>query len=178
LTEYNKSEALLKHAMAVEGVMRYFARKRGEDENYWGIVGLLHDIDYEKYPEMHCVKCVEILKERGYDDALIRAVVSHGYGICADVPPELPMEKVLFAADELTGLINATAIMRPSKSVLDLEVKSVMKKYKSPNFAAGVNREVIEKGAGELGADVSELTRDCIAAMREVADDIGLRGNL
>jgi putative nucleotidyltransferase with HDIG domain len=178
LTEYNKSEALRKHALAVEGVMRYFARKLGEDENYWGIVGLLHDIDYEKYPDRHCVKCVEILKERGYSEPFIRAVVSHGYGICSDVAPESQMEKVLYATDELTGLINAAAIMRPSKSVLDLELKSLKKKYKTLNFAAGVNREVIEKGAEALGADVADLMQDCILAMREVADDIGLRGSV
>jgi len=174
LKEFNKSESLLKHAYSVEGVMRYMARKMGEDEEKWGIIGLMHDLDYERFPEQHCRKSREILEERGWPEEYIRAVVSHGWGICSNVEPQTEMEKVLYAIDELAGLITAVAIIRPSKSVADLEPKSVMKKWKDKSFAAGVNRSVIEKGTATLGVDVRDLVTDVIAGMREVAERIGL----
>jgi putative nucleotidyltransferase with HDIG domain len=177
LTEYNQSDALLKHALAVEAVMRHFAAKHGEDADKWGVIGLLHDLDYEKYPDEHCHKSAEIMRERGVDEEIIHAVCSHGYGICTDVKPVHFMEKVLYAIDELTGLINAVCLMRPSKSVLDLEVKSVKKKYKQKNFAAGVNREVIETGCQMLGADLDDLIQETILGMRTAAEAIGLKGN-
>lgn len=168
LTRYNKSESLLKHARAVEGVMRYFARKRGEDEETWGVIGLIHDLDYEMYPDQHCQKTPELMREAGWPDWAIRAVVSHGWGLCSDVEPQSGMEKVLFTIDELTGLIQAAALVRPSRSVSDLEVKSVKKKWKDKYFAAGVNREVIEKGAGMMGVPLDEVIQDTIMGMREV----------
>ena len=174
LKEYNKNDALIKHALSVEGVMRRFARIYGEDEEKWGIIGLLHDIDYEKYPDEHCTKAVEILSARGYPEAYIHAVVSHGYGSCSDVPPAHIMEKVLFTIDELTGLITAAALMRPSKSVMDLEYKSVHKKYKTPSFAAGVDRNVIAQGCEMLGKDLQYVIEETILGMREVAHEIGL----
>ena len=134
LTQYNKSESLLKHALAVEGVMRYSARKRGEDEEKWGIIGLVHDLDYEQFPEEHCHKSEEILKENGWPEEYIRAVISHGWGICSDVEPQTELEKVLYAIDELTGLVVATALVRPSKSVMDVKTKSVKKKWKDKRF--------------------------------------------
>ncbi|MBM4401559.1 MAG: HDIG domain-containing protein [Crenarchaeota archaeon] len=172
--EFNQSESLLKHAYAVEGVMGYMARKKGEDEEKWRIVGLVHDLDYERFPEQHCKKAPEILKERGWPEEYIRAVVSHGWGICTDIEPQTNMEKTLYAIDELTGLIAAVAVIRPSKSVADLEAKSVMKKWKDRSFAAGVNRSVIEKGAAILGVELSDLVTDVIMGMREIADRIGL----
>jgi len=172
--EFNHSDSLLKHAYSVEGVMRYIARKMGEDEEKWGIVGLMHDLDYERFPEQHCKKAREILSERAWPEEYIRAVVSHGWGICSDIEPQSNMEKTLYAIDELTGLITAVALVRPSKSMADLEVKSVMKKWKDQSFAAGVNRSVIEKGAGMLGVELRELVNDTIMGMREVADKIGL----
>lgn len=178
LEEYNESDALVKHGLAVEGVMRHFARKYGEDEEKWGIVGLLHDLDYEKYPEQHCVKVQEIMQERDLDPEIIRAVASHGYGLCVDIEPQSQMEKVLYTIDELTGLVNATAIMRPSKSVLDLEAKSVKKKFKSKGFAAGVNREVIKNGCEGLGMDLGDVIEEVILGMREVCDAIDLRGEV
>lgn len=176
LTEYNQSDALLKHALAVEAVMRHFARLYGEDEEKWGVIGLLHDLDYEQFPEQHCQKTAEIMRERGIDDEYIHAVCSHGYGICCDVEPIHRMEKVLYAIDELTGLINAVCLMRPSRSVLDLEVKSVVKKYKQKNFAAGVDRDVIEKGCQMLGIEMNELIHETIQGMRTAAEAIGLKG--
>ncbi|MDR1540050.1 MAG: HDIG domain-containing protein [Clostridiales bacterium] len=178
LLRYNKNPALIKHALAVEAVMRRFARNLGEDEEKWGVVGLLHDIDYELHPDQHCVKAVEILRGEGVGEEVIHAVCSHGYGICTDVEPVHVMEKVLFTIDELTGLINAAAIMRPSKSVMDLECKSVMKKYKSPNFAAGVDRSIIEKGAGWLGYDLKHVIDETILGMRDAAEEIGLKGRV
>jgi putative nucleotidyltransferase with HDIG domain len=178
LCKYNDSPALITHAFAVEAVMRHFARLLGEDEEKWGVVGLMHDIDYQMFPDQHCIKAKEILTERGVDDDYIHAIMSHGYGLCCDVKPELVMEKFLFTTDELTGLINACAIMRPSKSVLDLELKSVKKKYKDHRFAAGVNREVIEKGAAMLNMDLDYVITETIAGMREVAEAIGLKGEL
>ncbi len=176
LEEYNESDALIKHALAVEGVMRHYARKYGEDEELWGIVGLLHDLDYEKYPEEHCIKVQEILKARGVDPQIIRAIASHGYGLCCDIEPKSQMEKILYTVDELTGLVNATAIMRPSKSVMDLGVKSVKKKFKNKGFAAGVNRDVVLKGCENLGLDLEGIIEDVILGMRSVAKEIGLEG--
>ena len=178
LKEYNESDALVKHGLAVEGVMRHFARKYGEDEEKWGIVGLLHDLDYEKYPDQHFVKVQEIMQERDIDPEIIRAVASHGYGICVDIEPQSQMEKVLYTIDELTGLVNATAIMRPSKSVLDLETKSVKKKFKSKGFAAGVDREIIKKGCERLEMDLGDVIEEVILGMREVCDAIDLRGEV
>jgi putative nucleotidyltransferase with HDIG domain len=176
LKEFNQSESLIKHALAVEAVMRRFARQRGQDEEKWGIVGLVHDLDYEKFPDQHCRKTEEILRERRWPEEYIRAVVSHGWGICSDVKPESEMEKVLFAIDELTGLVTTSALVRPSKSVLDMEASSVKKKWKDKRFAAGVDRSIIEKGAAMLGMDLPALITETILGMREVADDIGLRG--
>jgi len=174
LKEFNKGESLLKHAYSVEGVMRYMARKMGEDEEKWGIIGLMHDLDYERFPEQHCKKSREILEERGWPEEYIRAIVSHGWGICTNVEPQTEMEKVLYAIDELTGLITAVAIIRPSKSVADLEARSVMKKWKDKSFAAGVNRSVVEEGTMMLGVELRDLVTDVIMGMREVADRIGL----
>jgi putative nucleotidyltransferase with HDIG domain len=178
LHEYTKTDNLRKHAYAVEAVMRYIARKLGEDEEKWGVIGLVHDLDYEQYPEQHCTKTNEILTQHGWPEEYIRAVVSHGFGICSDVEPESRLEKTLYAIDELTGLVAASALVRPSKSVMDLETKSVMKKWKSPAFAAGVDRSVIVKGAEMLGTDVSELITDTIMGMREAAEEIGLKGTV
>jgi predicted hydrolase (HD superfamily) len=176
LNQYNKNESLIKHALAVEGVMRYFARKRQEDEEKWGIIGLIHDLDYEQFPEEHCRKTEEILKQNNWPQEYIRAVVSHGWGICSDVEPKTELEKVLYAIDELTGLVVTTALVRPSKSLMDLKAKSVKKKWKDKRFAAGVDRSIIEKGAEMLGVELSELITDTIMGMREVADKIGLKG--
>ncbi len=177
LNEYNSGEGLIKHALAVEAVMRYMARKRGEDEDTWGLVGLVHDLDYERFPDQHCAKTAEILREHGWPGDLVRAVVSHGYGICTDVEPQSEMEKVLYAVDELTGLVVATALVRPSRSVMDMKAKSVKKKWKDKSFAAGVNREIIEDGARRLGVDLSDLFTDTIMGMREAADALGLAGD-
>jgi putative nucleotidyltransferase with HDIG domain len=178
LQQYNENEALIRHALAVEAVMRHAARKRGADEDKWGVIGLVHDLDYEQFPDQHCHKTEEILREQGWPEEYIRAVLSHGWGICTDVEPQSDLEKVLYAMDELTGLIAATALVRPSKSVLDMKTKSVKKKWKEKSFAAGVNREVIEKGAAMLGVELGDLITDAIAAMREVADEIGLKGQV
>lgn len=174
LTQYNQSESLIKHALAVEGVMRFFARKRGKDEEKWGLVGLIHDLDYEKFPDQHCIKTEEILRDHDWPEEIIRAVVSHGWGICTQIEPQTEMEMVLYAIDELTGLVVTTALVRPSKSVLDLKPKSVKKKWKDKRFAAGVDRGIIQKGADMLGVQVPELIADTIAGMREVAQEIGL----
>lgn len=176
LKEYNRNESLIKHALAVEGVMRYMAHKRGEDEEKWGIIGLVHDLDYEMYPDEHCRKTEEILKEQNWPEEYIRAVVSHGWGICTEVEPQTEMEKVLFAIDELTGLVVTTALVRPSRSLMDLKAKSVKKKWKDKRFAAGVDRAIIEKGAQMLGVEVGELITDTIMGMRGVADALGLNG--
>ena len=178
LRQYNKNESLIKHAMAVEGVMRYIARKRGEDEQKWGVIGLIHDLDYEQFPDQHCKKTEEILTKNDWPEEYIRAVVSHGWGICSDVKPESDMEKVLYAIDELTGLVVTSALVRPSKSVMDMKAKSVKKKWKQKQFAAGVDRSIIEKGAEMLGVELSELITDTIMGMREVAEEIGLKGNV
>ncbi len=176
LKKYNKNENLIKHALAVEGVMRYFARKRDEEEEKWGIIGLIHDLDYEQFPEEHCRKSEEILKENNWPQEYIRAVVSHGWGICSDVEPKTELEKVLYAIDELTGLVVTTALVRPSKSVMDLKANSVKKKWKDKRFAAGVDRSIIDKGAQMLGMERTELITDTIMGMREVAGEIGLKG--
>jgi len=178
LKKYNKSESLLKHAYAVEGVMRHMARKAGEDEEKWGIIGLVHDLDYEMYPEQHCKMTEKILRENGWPEEYIRAVLSHGWELASDVEPRSEMEKTIYAIDELTGLVATSALVRPSKSVLDLEVRSVKKKWNDKKFAAGVNREVIEKGASMLGVTLDDLINDCIMGMREVAEKIGLKGTL
>ncbi len=177
LKQYNQNESLIKHALAVEGVMRYFARKRGEDEEKWGTIGLIHDLDYEQFPAQHCKKTEEILRQNNWPEEYIRAVISHGWGICTDVKPESELEKVLYTIDELTGLVVTTALVRPSKSVMDVKTKSVKKKWKDKRFAAGVDRSIIEKGAEMLGIELPDLINDTIMGMREVAEDIGLKGN-
>jgi len=177
LQQYNQNESLVKHALAVEGVMRYMARKRGEDEEKWGVIGLIHDLDYEQYPQLHCRKSEEILRENGWPEDYIRAVVSHGYGICTDVEPQSELEKVLYAIDELTGLVVTTALVRPSKSVMDVTAKSVKNKWKDKRFAAGVDRSIIEKGAQMLGVELTDLITDTIMGMRDVAEEIGLKGS-
>lgn len=168
LTEYNKDVFHLEHAQIVENTMCYFARELGygEEEEFWGIVGLLYDLDFEQFPEEHCIKSQEIMRERGIDEKIIRATASHGYAITVDIKPEHEMEKVLYAVDELTGLIGAVVLMRPSKSVQDLQLKSVKKKYKSKGFAAGCSREVIERGAEMLGWTLDELIQRTIDALK------------
>ena len=175
--EYNDEDSLFRHALSVEAAMRHFARSYGEDENFWGIVGLLHDIDYQKYPEEHLGHSRLMLEKAGFGEDFIHAVQSHGWGLCSDVEPSHRMEKVLYAVDELTGFIAACAYVRPSRSVLDLEVKSVKKKWGTAAFAAGVQRGVIEKGAAMMGVPLEELIAETIAALRTVAADVGLKGN-
>ena len=174
LKKYNQDSFHIRHALTVEGAMKWFAKELGysEEAEYWGIVGLLHDIDFEQYPEEHCIKAPELLREAGVGEDIIHAVCSNGYELTVDVKPEHEMEKVLYAVDELTGLIGAAALMRPSKSVQDMEVKSVKKKYKSTNFAAGCSREVIQKGADMLEWDLSELIQKTIYAMRSCEAEI------
>ncbi len=168
LKEYNNENFHIRHALTVEGVMKYFAEKLGyaNEKEFWGIVGLLHDLDFEKYPEEHCIKSQEIMKEREIDERIIRATASHCYGINVDIKPEHEMEKILYATDELTGLIGAVALMRPSKSVQDMEVKSVKKKFKDKKFAAGCSRDIILKGAEMLGWELDKLIEETILAMR------------
>lgn len=168
LTKYNQDEFHLQHAVTVENTMRYFAKELGyaEEEEFWGIVGLLHDLDFEQYPEEHCIKSQEIMREHGVEERIIHATASHGYGITVDIKPEHLMEKVLYAVDELTGLIGAVVLMRPSKSVQDLELKSVKKKFKSKGFAAGCSREVIQNGADILGWTLDELITRTIDALK------------
>ncbi len=168
LKEYNKKSFHIRHVLTVEGVMKYFAEKLGyaNEKEFWGIVGLLHDLDFEKYPEEHCIKSQEIMKEREIDERIIRATASHCYGINVDIKPEHEMEKILYATDELTGLIGAVALMRPSKSVQDMEVKSVKKKFKDKKFAAGCSRDIILKGAEMLGWELDKLIEETILAMR------------
>ena len=177
LHRFNEGDSLRKHAYAVEGVMRYMARKRGQDEEKWGIIGLIHDLDYEKFPSQHCVNTKEMLEEAGWPAEYVRAAVSHGWGICSDVEPQTDLEKALYAIDELTGLVVTTALIRPSKSVLDVQVKSVKNKWKDKRFAAGVDRSVIEKGAAMLGVTLDELIDDTVKGMQAVAEAIGLKGN-
>ncbi|MBR0408514.1 MAG: hydrolase [Clostridia bacterium] len=169
LREYNQGDFHLKHGRIVGDCMRWFAEQLGygEEKDFWETVGILHDLDFELYPEQHCLKSQEIMREKGIDERVVHATASHGYGLTVDVKPELEMEKVLYAVDELTGLIGAVAVMRPSKSVDDLEVKSVKKKFKDKRFAAGCDREVIQRGAEMLGWDLDTLIDKTILAMRE-----------
>ena len=167
LKKYNKDEFHIRHALTVEGVMRYFAEELNEDVEYWGNIGLLHDVDFELYPEEHCKKCVELLRENNVAESIIHSICSHGYGICVDIKPEHIMEKILFATDELTGLIWAAAKMRPSKSVMDMELSSLKKKFKDKKFAAGCSRDVIIRGAEQLGWDLDTLLEKTILAMRK-----------
>ena len=174
LKKYNKDPFHIQHALTVEAVMKWYAKELGygDDAEYWGIVGLLHDIDFELYPEQHCIKAPDLLKEGGVGEDMIYSVCSHGYGICCDIKPEHEMEKVLFAADELTGLIWSAALMRPSKSVMDMEVKSLKKKFKDKKFAAGCSRDVIRQGAENLGWELDELFEKTILAMRSCEAEI------
>ncbi len=174
LKRYNQSEALLRHAYAVEGVMRYFAGQFGENADDWGIVGLLHDVDYEQWPEEHLKVAPRLLAEAGFSEDVIHAVLAHGWGLCSDVKPEKKMEIVLYTIDELTGLITAAAYMRPSRSVMDIEVSSVKKKFKDKGFAAGVNREVILGGCEMLGMTLEDVIQMCILGMRDVHEALGL----
>ena len=178
LTDHVKNPSLIHHALAVEAVMRHIARKKGADDEMWGVIGLIHDLDYEEHPDEHLRHAPEILRSRGWPEEHIRAVLAHGWGICTDVEPVTDLEKTLFSIDELTGLDAAAALVRPSRSILDLPVKSVRKKWKDKAFAAGVNREVIEKGACLLGISLDELIADTIEGMKSVAEQIGLKGNL
>jgi predicted hydrolase (HD superfamily) len=173
---YNKSESLNKHALAVEAVLKHFAVKYYEDLQKWGIIGLIHDLDYEKYPEQHCTMTRKILEEEGWPEEYIRAVVSHGWGICSDTKPEHIMEKVLYATDELTGLIVTSVLVRPDKNIHELKVKSVMKKWKDKRFAAGVDRNIIQNGADMLNYNLRDLIAETIEAMQQVADELELNG--
>lgn len=174
LRKYNQEEFHIIHALTVEGVMRYFARELGygDEEEFWGLCGLLHDVDFELYPEEHCKKAPELLKEIDADERLVHAVCSHGYGICSDVEPVHEMEKILFATDELTGLIGAAARMRPSKSVMDMELSSLKKKYKDKRFAAGCSRDIIQTGAERLGWELDKLLEQTIYAMRSCEESV------
>lgn len=174
LTHYTKGDALIKHGLAVEAIMRHFARTFGEDEDAWGIVGLVHDLDYEQYPEQHCAMTQKILAENNWPEMYIRAVAAHGWGMFTDIEPRTKMEKVLYAVDELSGLIIAAALVRPSRSLMDLEPSSVKKKWKDRGFAAGVDRAVIEKGAALLGMELPDLIRESILGMRPVEKELGL----
>lgn len=174
LKRYNQDPFHIQHGLTVEGCMKWYAKELGygEDEEYWGIVGLLHDIDFERYPEQHCIMAPQLLREAGVSESAIHAICSHGYGLTVDIMPEHEMEKVLFATDELTGLIGAAARMRPSKSVQDMELKSLKKKYKTATFAAGCSREVIAKGAQMLGWELDDLLSRTILAMRSCEDRV------
>lgn len=178
LKKYNTKEGLIRHALAVEAVMGHFAKRFNEEEEKWRVIGLVHDLDYEMFPQAHCHKCVELFREHHWPEEYIRAVISHGWGLCTDVKPETNLEKTLYTIDELTGLVASAALVRPSRSILDIKAKSVKKKFKDKAFAAGVNREVITKGAEILGMDLSDLITEVIAGMRPVAEEIGLKGNL
>ena len=169
LKKYNRKDGLIRHALAVEAVMAHFSKRFNEDEEKWRVVGLVHDLDYELYPEAHCHKCVELFKEHNWPEEYIRAVISHGWGICTDVKPETHLEKTLYAIDELTGLVASAALVRPSKSILDITAKSVKGKFKDKSFAAGVDREVIKKGAEFLGMELSDMMTEVIRGMQPVA---------
>lgn len=173
--KYNKTESLFKHALSVEAVMKYMAVKAGEDPEKWGVIGLIHDLDYEMFPEQHCKMTEKILRENNWPEEYIRAVLSHGWGLATDVEPVSRLEKTIYAMDELTGLVTTSALVRPSRSVLDMEARSVKKKWNDKKFAAGVNRSVIEKGAAMLGVSLDDLITDCIIGMRTVAAEIGLK---
>ena len=174
LEKYTKNKNLVKHGLAVEAVMKHFAKLNEEDTEKWGVIGLLHDIDYEKYPEEHCKKCVDILKEEGFDDSTIKSIQSHGYGICVDVKPEQFMEKVLYTIDELTGLVIATALMKPNKKLAEVDLQSLKKKWKTKGFAAGVNREIIQNGADMLGLELDYILEQTLIAMQEISEELGL----
>jgi putative nucleotidyltransferase with HDIG domain len=176
--QYNDDDSLLRHALSVEAAMRRFAVARGEDPEYWGIVGLLHDIDYQQHPDEHLKHARAMLAPAGYPEAFIRAVESHGWGLCSAIEPVHIMEKTLYAVDELTGFVAACAYVRPSRSVLDLETKSVKKKWKTAAFAAGVNREVIEKGVAMLGMELDAMIDETILALRDAAEAVGLKGTV
>jgi len=178
LIKYNKKEGLIRHALSVESVMAHFANRFNEDDEPWRVIGLVHDLDYEMYPDEHCQKCIEIFQAHHWPDTYIRAVISHGYGICTDVEPETNLEKTLYAVDELTGLVASAALVRPSKSILDIKAKSVKKKFKDKSFAAKIDRKVIQKGAQYLNMELPELMTEVILGMRPVAEQIGLKGTV
>lgn len=178
LKKYNKSDSLIKHALAVEGVMKYFAEYYGEDIEKWGNIGLIHDLDYEQFPDQHCIMTEKILRENNWPEEYIYSVISHGWGICSDAEPKSIMEKTLYTIDELTGLIAATALMRPGKSILDLGLKSLTKKWKQKSFAAGVDRDLIEKGALMMNMELDEVMIRTIEGMQTVAEEIGLKGEI
>jgi putative nucleotidyltransferase with HDIG domain len=176
---YTQTPGLIRHGLTVEAVMAHFARKFNQDDvEKWQVIGLVHDLDYEKYPDQHCVKCIEIFKAHHWPQDYVRAVISHGFGICSDTRPETLLEKTLYAVDELTGLVAAAALVRPSKSVLDIKAKSVKKKFKDKRFAARVDRSVILKGADLLKMPLPDLITEVIRGMQPVAEEIGLKGNL
>ena len=174
LRRYNSNPSLINHARSVEAAMRFMARKTGADEDRWGLVGLIHDLDYEQFPDRHCHKTAELLQRESWPEEIVRAVLSHGWQICTEVEPETDLERTLYAVDELAGLVTACALVRPSKSVSDLSVKSVKKKWKQKSFAAGADREVILRGTEMMGVGLDDLIGDVIAALQEVADEIGL----
>ncbi len=176
LKEYNKNDSLIRHALAVEAVMKYFAGIFNEDEEKWSIIGLIHDLDYEQFPDQHCKMTEKLLRDNNWPDDYIYSVISHGWGICTEAEPKHIMEKILFTIDELTGLITATALMRPSKSILDLKLKSVKKKWKQKSFAAGVDRDLILKGTEMLGMELDEVITKTLEGMCTVAEEIGLKG--
>jgi predicted hydrolase (HD superfamily) len=179
LKKYNKSDSLIKHALSVEAVMGHFAGLYNEEDvEKWNVIGLVHDLDYEMYPDLHCKKVRELMEAENWPEEYIRAVESHGWKLCSDVEPVSKLEKVLYTIDELTGLVAATALMRPSKSILDLTASSVKKKWKQKGFAAGVNRQVIEEGAASLGEDMDFIIEHTIQGMQKVAEEIGLKGEL
>lgn len=178
LTKYTQTDHLIKHALAVEAVMGHFAEIYGEDVEKWKVIGLIHDLDFDRYPEEHCKMTKQILEEEGWPEDYIRAVLSHGYGLCTDVMPIENVEKVIYTIDELTGLVSATALMRPSKSIMDLEAKSVKKKWGQKSFAAGVNRDVIQNGVDMLEMELNVVIAETINGMRKVADELGLKGDL
>lgn len=174
LNKYNQNKNLVKHGLAVESVMREFASLNNEDIEYWGIVGLLHDVDYEMYPNEHCTKCVELLTNEGVPQDIIRAIQSHGYEICSDVKPERFMEKVLFTIDELTGLITATALIKPNKSLEEVDLESIKKKWKKKDFAKGANRDIIQKGADMLGLELDYIIQQTLNGMKKASKELGL----
>lgn len=178
LTEYIQDPSLINHSLMVESTMRHFAKLYGEDVDKWGVIGLVHDLDFEKWPDEHCKMTEKILREHNWPEDYIRGVLSHGWGLATDVEPIHPMEKVIYTIDELTGLIYATALMRPSKSLYDLKVKSVKKKWKQASFAAGVRRDVIAKGAELMGMDLSKVIEETIEGMKAASEQIGLNGEI
>jgi predicted hydrolase (HD superfamily) len=178
LKKHTKTESLIRHGLAVEAVMRYYAQKHNENEEKWGIIGLVHDLDWDQYPEEHCKKTREILELEKWPEEYIRAVESHAWLTCTEVEPKTILEKTLYAVDELTGLVTTTALIRPSKSVLDVKVKSVQKNWKNKRFAAGVDRTVIARGAEMLNMELADLIQGCIEGMQNIADELGLKGNL